>query len=185
MLQKLGKKRTIQKFVTKSLQRDKCQSNSVQIRLQLWTLKVILSSQLTYVSCWKLQINTGKGPTFFPGLTSLRATSAAVLAAARTSAARPVTGPSQSTCVCATTALKPSMWQPRSLQQTRKIFLCISYLDILKKSIVSCRHRTLTDSNDNLKQLISTTLSKWLYQCYTYNMKTHEHSCIDESLRYS
>ena len=32
--------------------------------------------------------------TFFPGLTSLKATSAAVFAAAITSAARPVTGPS-------------------------------------------------------------------------------------------
>jgi hypothetical protein len=45
----------------------------------------------------KMQLKEGKILqliTFFPGLTSLKATSAAVLAAAITSAARPVTGPS-------------------------------------------------------------------------------------------
>ena len=53
--------------------------------------------------------------TFFPGLTSLKATSAAVLAAAITSAAFPVTGPSWRTWVCATTVINPSIWQPKSL----------------------------------------------------------------------
>ena len=59
--------------------------------------------------------------TFFPGLTSLIATSAAVLAAARTSAALPVTGPFVITWVWATTAIKPSIWQPISLSNENRI----------------------------------------------------------------
>lgn len=59
--------------------------------------------------------------TFFPGLTSLKATSAAVFAAAITSAARPVTGPDWMTCVWATTAIKPSIWHPKSLQKGRAV----------------------------------------------------------------
>lgn len=47
--------------------------------------------------------------TFLPGLTSLKATSAAVLAAAMTSAALPVIGPSCKTWVWATMAMNPSI----------------------------------------------------------------------------
>ena len=52
-----------------------------------------------------------------PGLTSLSAASEAKWAAIMTSALRPVTGASAvapSTQVWATTAMKPSMWAPRS-----------------------------------------------------------------------
>lgn len=41
----------------------------------------------------KYKFKIFNGITFLPGLTSLRATSAAVFAAARTSAALPITGP--------------------------------------------------------------------------------------------
>lgn len=61
--------------------------------------------------------------TFLPGLTSLNATSAAVFAAAITSACLPVTGPSLRTWVCATTAMKPSMWHPISLQSNESTSL--------------------------------------------------------------
>lgn len=60
-----------------------------------------------------------RGRTFFPGRTRRSATSAAVLAAASRSAALPSTGAlgsSPATTVCATTAMKPSMWHPKSLR---------------------------------------------------------------------
>jgi len=55
---------------------------------------------------------------FFPGRTRRSAASSAVCAAARTSAARPSTGAAASAWTsseCAAVAMKPSMWQPRSL----------------------------------------------------------------------
>lgn len=60
--------------------------------------------------------------TFFPGLTSLKETSAAVFAAAMTSAALPVTGPSWRAWVWATTAMNPSIWQPMSLYEEERIW---------------------------------------------------------------
>ena len=57
----------------------------------------------------KLKLHQYKQITFFPGLTSLKATSAALFAAAMTSAALPEMVPSWITWVCAATAINPSM----------------------------------------------------------------------------
>lgn len=63
---------------------------------------------------------------FFPGLMSRMAASKAVLAAAMTSAALPVTAASSSVCttnVCAAVATKPSMCDPRSLQCNHTLYV--------------------------------------------------------------
>lgn len=88
--------------------------------------------------------------TFFPGLTSLKATSAAVFAAAITSAARPVSGPSWRTCVCATTAMNPSIWHPISLYQHQN-----------QHELVKEHRHTFRFNNSRIQQHIGKNVKLW------------------------
>ena len=80
--------------------------------------------------------------TFFPGLMSRMAASKAVLAAAMTSAALPVTAASSSDCttnVCAAVATKPSMCDPRSLQRNHSWYVAVCWLcyEVVEQSFKS------------------------------------------------
>ena len=81
--------------------------------LNIFDLKVICRFEVSQLS------NNEQGTSLIslPGLISLRLASNAVAAACSTSAALPVTAPSDTSTECAATAMNPSMWAPRSLHR--------------------------------------------------------------------
>lgn len=116
---------TITYFCTKPSALSDVVQYSITVNLWLW-----LSLRLFINIC----IVDHNIVTSVPGLTSLRAASAAKCAAMIASAFLPVTllsADAPTTTVCATTATNPSIWAPRSLE--RESNLVTSYYDRIYK----------------------------------------------------